>query len=187
MKKATRSVARRYARALLDVALEKGAAEALGPALGGAATLLAGQADLRATLAHPALSVEKKKKVATAVWTAESPLLLRLITLLIERDRILLLPLVHDAYVELWNAHRGVVAAEAVSATPLDATQQAAIAKAASRMAGREVQLTTAIDPALLGGVVLRMDGRTYDGSIRAQLRALKTRLAPGAGTPTQA
>jgi len=96
-------------------------------------------------------------------------------------------PPVHAAHVDLWNAHRGIVAAEAVSATPLDHAEQGAIAAAARKIAGREVQLTTTIDPSLLGGVVLHMDGRTYDGSIRAQLRALKMRLAPGAEPLSQA
>ena len=180
-------MARRYARALLEIALEKGTADGLEPALREASALLDREPELRTALAHPALPVEKKKKIAATVWKTQPPLFLRLIALLIERDRILLLPAVHAAYVEQWNAHRGIVAAEAVSATPLDHAQQEAIAAAAAKIAGRQVQLTTTIDPALLGGVVLRMDGRTYDGSIRAQLRALKTRLAPGAEPLSQA
>jgi F-type H+-transporting ATPase subunit delta len=180
MRKASRSIARRYARALLDIAQERGGAETLDPGLRAAAQLLEGHADLRRVLSHPALPAEKKKKVAGQVWKSAPPLLLRLLDLLIERDRMTLLPAIAELYTELWNEQRGVVAAQAVSATPLADGQQKALAAAAKTLVGREVVLETAVDPELLGGVLLRMDGRTYDGSLRAQLRALRARLAPG-------
>jgi F-type H+-transporting ATPase subunit delta len=186
MRKAPLSVARRYARALLDVALEQHTAAPVEEALGQAARLFESQADLRRVLVHPALSPEKKKKVASSVWAQAPVLLQRFLALLLDRDRAAILPVVHAAYVELWNDHRGVVAAEAISATPLASGQVEALAAAAAKVAGRQVQLSTTVDPALLGGVVLRMDGRTYDGSLRAQLRALRMRLAPGsASSPT--
>jgi F-type H+-transporting ATPase subunit delta len=167
---------------LLDTATEKGVTEGLEPALRRAGAGVRAGGDLQRALTHPALPTDKKKKIAAGVWKSDAtPLLLRLLALLIERDRMTLLPAVHEAYVELWNAQRGIVSAQVLSATPLDAPQQQALAQAAKKLAGHDVELTASVDPALLGGVVLRMNGRTYDGSIRAQLRALKMRLAPDA------
>ena len=183
MRKAPLSVARRYARALLDVALEKGGADALAADLASIADALDMQPELRRVLTHPALSAEKKNKIAGQIFKTAPPLLGRLITLLIERDRIAVLPAVRDAYMDLWNDHRGVVAAEAVSAVPLAAGEEKALAAAAKKLAGREVTLKSSVDPALIGGVVLRMNGRTYDGSLRAQLQALRARLAPATGS----
>lgn len=183
MRKAPLSVARRYARALLDVALQKGGADALAAELSTVAGTLESQPELRRVLMHPALSSEKKAKVATQVFKSVAPLLSKLIGLLVERDRVALLSAIRDAYTDLWNEQRGVVAAEAISAAPLLDAQQKALAAAAKKLAGREVTLKSSVDPSLLGGVVLRMNGRTYDGSLRAQLRALRERLAPGAGT----
>lgn len=180
MKKAPLSIARRYARALLDIAREKGGADALEPALRNAAKLFESHADLRAALSHPALSAPKKKKVAAEVFQPGPPLLMRLLDLLIDRDRMILLAPIARTYTELWNEHRGVVAAHAVSATPLADAQQKALVAAAKTLAGREVSLETSVDPSLLGGVLLHMDGKTYDGSLRAHLRALRERLAPG-------
>jgi F-type H+-transporting ATPase subunit delta len=178
MRKAPISVARRYARALLDVAQD--AAPAIEAALREASGLFETHAELRRVLTHPALPLAKKKQVAATVWPKASPLFRRLVDLLLERDRAALLPPIHAAYLDLWNAQRGIVAAEAVSAVPLAAAQTKALTAAAQKLVGRDVQLTTSVDPAVLGGVVLRMDGRTYDGSLRAQLRALRERLAPG-------
>jgi len=183
MRKAPLSVARRYARALLDVALEKGGAEALEASLRTVAATVESHSELRRALTHPALPAERKKKLAAQVFTAAPPLLQRLVALLVERDRVALLPHVAQVYAELWNDHRGITPAHAVSAAPLTDAQHKDLAAAARQLAGREVALATSVDPALLGGVLLRMDGRTYDGSLRAQLRALRARLAPGTST----
>jgi F-type H+-transporting ATPase subunit delta len=180
MKKVPLSVARRYARALLDVAIEKGNAPAMADCLREAAALLAQHADLRSAILHPALAVDKKRKIAKAIWGGGDPLFDRLVDLLVERGRVAQLPAISVAYLELWNQHRGVVAAEAVSAVALAAPQQQALIAAAKNLAGREVSLSASVDPQLLGGVVLRMDGRTYDGSVRTQLQRLRTKLTSG-------
>jgi F-type H+-transporting ATPase subunit delta len=70
------------------------------------------------------------------------------------------------------------VAAEAVSATPLDEPQTRAVAKALGAATGRQVDLSARVDPRLLGGMLVKMEGRTYDGSVRARLTALKRTLA---------
>ena len=175
--------ARRYARALLDVALQKGTAEAVRTELSAIAGLIAGHADLAALLAHPAVSAERKRKLvgAVAAKAGASELLTRLLAMMGERDRLALLPMVAAAYAKLWNAHRGVVAAEAVSATPLDEAQTRAVAKALGAATGREVDLQARVDPRLLGGMLVNMEGRTYDGSVRARLLALRRAMK---GTP---
>jgi F-type H+-transporting ATPase subunit delta len=176
--------ARRYARALLDVALEKGEAEALRAELGDIVALIDAHPDLKALLANPAVSVERKKKLVSAVAgrAKATDLLTRLLTLMGERDRLDLLPMVAAAYTKLWNAHRGVVAAEAVSATALDEKQIGDVAKALGTATGRKVDLTARVDPRLLGGMLVKMEGRTYDGSVRARLTALRRTLAGTTG-----
>jgi F-type H+-transporting ATPase subunit delta len=172
--------ARRYARALLDVALEKGVAEALRAELQEMAAVIAAHKDLAALLANPAVSAERKKKLVTAVAVRAkaSDLLARLLALMGERDRLDLLPMVAAAYAKLWNAHRGVVAAEAVSAIALDETQTRDVARALGAATGRQVDLSARVDPRLLGGMLVKMEGRTYDGSVRARLLALRRTLA---------
>ena len=176
--------ARRYARALLEVALEKGEAESLRAEIAAMVAVIAAHEDLAALLAHPAVSAERKRKLVTAVATRAkaSDLLTRLLTMMGERDRLDLLPMVAAAYAKLWNAHRGVVAAEAVSATPLDETQTRAVARALGAATGREVDLSARVDPRLLGGMLVKMEGRTYDGSVRSRLTALRRTLAGAEG-----
>jgi F-type H+-transporting ATPase subunit delta len=171
--------ARRYARALLDVALEKGDT-ALRQDLDDLGRLYVEHAELRTLLLHPTVPTEKKTGVIAALLRGRpSDLLQRLITLLVERDRIELLPLIAKAYVKLWNTRKGIVEAEAVSARELDETEARAISAAAGRaMGGKQIELRRRVDPSLMGGLLLRMEGRIYDGSVRARLRALREQLA---------
>jgi F-type H+-transporting ATPase subunit delta len=176
---------RRYARALLDVALQQGDPEALRSELREAAALVDAQKELRSALEHPALKAEAKRKLVEAVWgRAGSKLLSRLLGLLAERGRIGLLPAIGESFSALWNAHRGVVAAEAVSAVPLDEAQTRALAETLRRATGKEVELRARTDQALVGGLLVRMEGRTYDGTVRGRLRALRQRLVGQAGNP---
>jgi F-type H+-transporting ATPase subunit delta len=172
------SAARRYARALLDVARQQGNGEETNRELRAIADLVAGNAALASVLAHPALAVEKKRAVLREVQGgASGALAARLVDLLVARGRLELLPNVADAFTEAWNAARGVVTAEAVTAAPLSAGQQERLASALSTAAGVTVELKSAVDPSLLGGVRVTMAGRIYDGSVRGRLQGLRRHL----------
>ena len=180
MSRPPRSLARRYARALLDVASEGGrqGALALRDELRAFVPQL-GHPQLRMALAHPALGAEQKRRVMLAIAEAAklTPLMKRLIELLSTRDRLALLSDVSEAYADLANAAHGVVAAEVASAVPLGDEQKKALA-AALKGSGVSVELRTRVEPLLVGGLVVRAFGRTYDGSVREQLAALRRRLA---------
>jgi F-type H+-transporting ATPase subunit delta len=107
----------------------------------------------------------------------EPELLRRLITLLAQRERLLLLPELERVFSQLWNAHRGVVDAEALTVQALSDSQRRALAEALRKLSGREVELTATSAPEILGGLVVRMGGKVYDGSVRGKLRALRERL----------
>jgi F-type H+-transporting ATPase subunit delta len=185
MRPGERGAARRYARALLDVAVQQGDPEAVRRELREAVALLAAQAELRSTLLHPALPGEARKKLVDAVWGRRaSKLTARLMALLAERGRIGLLGAIEESFGALWNAHRGAVAAEAVTAVPLDEAQTRALVETLRRATGTEVELRSRTDAALLGGLVVRMAGRTYDGSVRGRLKSLRERLVGQAGNP---
>jgi F-type H+-transporting ATPase subunit delta len=184
---ASRPLARRYARALLDVALSGTkthgtSPESLRRELQEAVALLAESRELSAVLSHPGVGAEGRKKVAAAVWgkAKASPLLRRLLELLVEHRRIGLLPQIEDAFGELWNARRGVVSAEAVGAVPLGEAETRALGRALEKASGHEVELRSRVDPDVLGGILVRMGGRTYDGTVRSQLKALRESLAHG-------
>jgi F-type H+-transporting ATPase subunit delta len=187
VKAGSSTLARRYARALLDVSLAQpkiGAPEKVRGDLETLADVLEGHRDLAGIFQNPAVGTDAKKRIAAglAARVQAAPVVQRLLDLLAQRDRLVLLPQVAAAFVEAWNAHRGVTAAEAVSAVELPPPQAEALAAALAKVAGSEVELRSQVDPQVLGGLVVRMAGKTYDGSVRGRLAALRETLLGRAG-----
>jgi len=176
-----RALARRYARALFDAAARQGPQTplALRDELRAFAPLLAGHAELRHALQQPGLGAEPRRRVLAALAgrAGGSVLLRRLVELLASRDRVALLPDVALAYAEIANAARGVVSAEAVSAVALPEAQARALAAALGGPGG-PAELRCRVDPDLIGGLQVTVGGKTYDGTVRTHLRALRRRLA---------
>ena len=183
MKQSRQAAARRYARALLEIALAQGDPAQLRTELQQTAELFRSSLELR-VLAHPGLGAERRQRLVRAVFGGRgSQLLNRLLEVLAEKGRMALLPNVADAFAQAWNEHKGVVTAEAISAQPLDDSQQGTLRAALRAATGREVELKARVDAGVLGGVVVTMGGRTYDGSVRAQLAQLRGWLVQEAAT----
>ncbi len=179
MKGASRGVARRYARALFEVAEAEGRAEAVRGELEAAERALHGSRELRQALLHPALQPERKKAILAAVFAALSPLTLRALELLVARGRLPLLPAVAEQYALALLASAGVERAELVSAAPLPGGQLERVKRALEEALGAGVEMQTNLDPGLIGGVLVKIGGRHFDGSLRGRLAALRARLAP--------
>lgn len=173
-----RALVRRYARALVFVATKRSMDEALAlrGELSAFAALVERSAELRATLLHPALRPDERLRVVSALAerTGASETLRRLLGLLANRGRLAILPALAEAYAEQLNAARGFVSAEAVSAFPLAEAQRRALVAAL----GKNAELRLRVDPAVLGGLLLRVGGKTYDGTVRTRLATLRRRLS---------
>lgn len=99
------------------------------------------------------------------------------IRLLIDNRRLAVLPEVLQQFEQLRAEAEARVDAEVISAAPLEPEQMQLLAKALQRKLGREVHLTPRIDPALIGGAIVRAGDLVIDGSVRAQLTALSSHL----------
>lgn len=139
--------------------------------------LLEENPELLRALTHPGVPAPARRNVVAAVWAQAPEEVSRLMQLLVERDRVRILPAVAEEFALAWNEGRGVVAAVAVSAIELDASQNQALIRALEMAAGKTVELTTWVDPFVLGGLRVTLGGRTLDGTVVTQLRALRRRL----------
>ena len=176
MRGASRGVARRYARALFEVA--EGRAVALRAELEAADKALRESPELRQALRHPALSADRKKAIVARVFQAASPLVVRALELLATRGRLPLLPVVAEEYALALLASTGVERAQIVTAAPLPAADLGRVKQALEAALGTGVELQPSLDPALLGGVLVKIGGRHFDGTLRGRLGSLKARLA---------
>jgi F-type H+-transporting ATPase subunit delta len=180
MKAGSGGAARRYARALFELALAQKAGDPVRRGLRAVVRATAESLELRTVLEHPAISAEKKRAVVGGVWKDEPELVRRLVVLLAQRERLDLVSEIERVYSQLWNAHRGAVEVEALTVAPLSEAQAQSLSASLRRLTGREVELVSTVAPDILGGVVVRLEGRVYDGSVRGKLRALRERLVGG-------
>jgi F-type H+-transporting ATPase subunit delta len=178
-----RTAANRYARALMDVARkEQVDPQQVADQLGEFANLLTAHPTLGKVLLNPAVPAPRKKSTVRELLARVSvaPVLSKLLELLAERDRLVLLPDIVAAYRERLLDLQHVVRAEVTTAAPLAPGRSEAIAESLKRLTGRNVALSTRVDPALVGGIVARVGSVVYDGSVVRQLEKLKERLVQG-------
>lgn len=180
---ASHASAARYAKALLDVSVQQADVRAVGQSLASFAETVKAHPDLRRALFGPGIAVEARTGlVKTLATRAEMPApLARLLGLLAERGRLELLPDINELFQARLLAHQQIVPAEVTSAVPLTEAQRTALATRLSGATGATVQLTEKVDPDLLGGVVARIGGTVYDGSLQTQLRKVEQQLAQAA------
>jgi F-type H+-transporting ATPase subunit delta len=165
------------ARALLDVAEKKNVAALVHASLRQAAAALHDLPELHSALSNPALSVERRQRIVAAVFASAPDLVRGFLDLLVARELTSTLPQVERSYTAQWNARRGVVTAEVVTAVPLDEALVSALEQAIQKTTGLTADLSGKTDPAVVGGVFLKMGGHTYDGTVRGRLQALRRTL----------
>jgi F-type H+-transporting ATPase subunit delta len=176
-----RAIARQYANALFTVASKVNRTAEVSRDLSAFSELVSTNAELRHVLETPAVAPKKKRELVEALLAAAGQPageVSRLLTLLAERDRLPFLAEITAAYVARANEADRVVTADVVTAVELSAERQAALAAALGRATDRHVTVKGRVDPAILGGVVARVGGMVFDGSVASQLERLRQRLA---------
>jgi F-type H+-transporting ATPase subunit delta len=175
-----KTAANRYARALFDVALKEHVdLQSIDDQLASFVALLNGHPVLEKALLNPAVPAPKKRVVVEQLLASAKmqPVLTKLLALLAERDRLVLLPELLEAYRERLLDHQKIVRAEVTTAAPLATERMRAIEKSLADVTGRSVKLSTRVEPAILGGLVARVGSTVYDASVTTQLDKMKRRL----------
>jgi F-type H+-transporting ATPase subunit delta len=173
------SVARRYAKAIFAIGVDKGIFELVGRQLSELAELWRDSLELRQTLENPVFKIAQKRAVLQGLLPRVAPArqVQSLALLLLERGRIAILPAIAKAYEEMCDDKLGRVRATVKSAHALDIASETEIRKAIERRTGKKVLMTTEVDPKLIGGVVAEVAGMVLDGSVASRLSSLKNRL----------
>jgi F-type H+-transporting ATPase subunit delta len=173
------SLARRYARAILDIGIAKGVYEQLGKDIDDLAGVYSGSRDLGEALTNPVFPMVRRRAVAEAVIERlkVSPITRNFVLLLLDRERIPYLPAIARELRTMVDERAGRVRAVVTSARPLSADQLASIQAALEKASGKKVLIEKREDPEILGGVIAKVGDVAYDGSIRTQLETMRERF----------
>jgi F-type H+-transporting ATPase subunit delta len=173
------AVARRYAAAMADVALEKNNAQRVRADFSSFVGAFYEAADLRNFLESPAVSIEVKQKViGTIVQRMQLDVsVANFVHLIVQHGRTETLREIERALSEELNARMGIAEAEVTSARALSETERGELTAALERRTGKKIEAQFREDRDLLGGAVVRVGSTVYDGSVKERLSRLRERL----------
>lgn len=169
--------ARRYAQAVFQIALEQNDLEKWLSDLASLADAV-GEQGYAGVLDAPQVPIEEKvRRIKEAFGGTVSPLALNLVSLLSSRNGVNLLSAITEVFQQMLDEHQGIERAEVASAVPLSDEQQQQVVEVLHNMVGKEIKLTTRVEPGILGGLVARVGDRVLDGSTRTKLENLRREL----------
>jgi F-type H+-transporting ATPase subunit delta len=169
------SLGGRYATALFELARDGKALDAVAESLAALKRALAESGELRALVQSPVVSRDNAGRAiaATAASMGLDPLTTKFLGVLAANRRLRDLPAIIRAFTQLNAGYHGQTSAEVISAHPLDADQVEALKAKLRQQTRKDVAIDLTVDPAILGGLIVRLGSRQIDGSIRTKLNTL--------------
>ncbi len=172
-------VARRYAKALFDAAREQNLAEQAHEDLKGIVGALEDNAEFRKLLEHPNLELNDKLTLLGNLFEGKvAEPVLATVYIMVERGRGELIGELLRYYAKIVDEVLGKVSAQVSSPQPLSEESKQQVADTFSTLTGKSIVIENIVDPALLGGIRVRIGDRLYDGSLAGKLSEMKKQLA---------
>ncbi len=170
------SAPRRYAEALLDLATEERAVAAYRESLERLATAFG--PDVVHVLRDPRVPLERRRAALEAATTDEPQAIRAVLNLLLERDRVGIVPAIARAFGDLVDRRENVVKAKITTSVDLDDAERADLVRRLEQSSGSKVRATFAVDASLIGGAKVQVGDRLVDASLLNQLEQLARQLA---------
>ena len=176
------TIARNYAETLLELARRANDMDGWGKMMMDVADALEADASLRLFLETPRVSADAKGEILAKAFQDRMPrLFVRYLQTLVKNRRQRLIPEIAEEYRSLLDATEGRVHAQVTVAREADDAEEKLIAKELSRVLGKKVIPHLTVNPAILGGLVVRVGDEVMDGSVRRRLAKLRNTLVHGA------
>jgi F-type H+-transporting ATPase subunit delta len=171
-------IAEVYARALFEVATEHDKLDVVRDELGEFADALADSRELQTFFFSPYFSTEEKKEGLHKAVTGADESVANFLELLLENHRMPVVFRVRRDFDRLWEEENKLLPVQITSAVELDPSVADRIGDEIGRQTGRTVELTSTVDPDVIGGIVLRVGNSILDASIRNRLEQLRQQVA---------
>jgi len=174
-----KNVAKVWAQALLELAEEGKALDAVQEGVLLLGQLFVDEPALKPFLASPNIpAAEKIERFGKAVKKKMPPLLLDFVGLVVERGRGMVLPDMCETFIELYRELTGVAVARVRCAVALETAQEKSLVKRLSKITGKTIELDVEVDPAVLGGITVQVGDTRFDGSLKRALDELGARMS---------
>jgi F-type H+-transporting ATPase subunit delta len=172
-------VAERYASSLFELARENNALPEVASALDNFQALIDGSEDLKRLIRSPVFGADDQLKAITAILEKAgiSGLAGNFIKVTAANRRLFAVPGMIKSFREIYARHRGEVSAEVTSAHALTPAQEQELKEALKGVTGKDVAINVAVDPSILGGLIVKLGSRQIDTSLRTKLSTLKLSL----------
>jgi F-type H+-transporting ATPase subunit delta len=171
-------IARVYARSLFEVAKGQGKLDLIKEQLAAFADALEQSRELAIFLFSPYFSTEEKKRGLERAIVDADPIFLNFLELLIENHRMPVIYRARRQYEALWDSENRLLPVAVTSAVALDPAVADELGRKIREQTGQNVELTSHVDPDILGGIVLRVGNSILDASIRNRLQQLRREVA---------
>jgi F-type H+-transporting ATPase subunit delta len=172
-------LASRYAKSLLDLAVEQNSVEATLADMQLLDHICRISPEFAMMLRSPVINGDKKQAVIKAVWEDKVNVLTQaFVSLLINKGREASLPEIAPAFVGLYKQMKNIKTVKLTTAAPVnDVMKQDIMSKIAKDLEGYTVELTSTVDPELIGGFILEMEDKLFDASVRRHLNDVKAQF----------
>jgi F-type H+-transporting ATPase subunit delta len=171
-------IAEVYARSLFEVAKERDVLDDVHEQLGEFADALNRHRELAVFFFSPYFSTDEKKDGLKRALTGADPAFENFVEALIERHRMPVIFRIRARFEELWDDEKQLLPVEVTSSVELDKGTVDSIGDRIGEQTGRKVELSSKVDPEILGGIVLRVGNSVLDASIRNRLNQLRKQVA---------
>ena len=165
----------RYAKALLDLAVEQNSIDAVKNDMNYVISMCEGSHDLTVLLKSPIIKTHQKIAALEAIFKGGvSELTFKYIEIITAKGRESMLENIAHSYLRLYRAHKNIVKAEVKSAVALDDTLRAKVRDLVAKQGAGEIELSETVDTSLIGGFVVTIDDQQIDASVISQLNKMK-------------
>jgi ATP synthase F1 delta subunit len=171
-------IAEVYARALFEVAKERDILDEIHDELGAFTTALEENRELAVFFFSPYFSSEEKKNGLQRAVTGANPVFMNFLETLLERHRMPVIFRIRARFEQLWDEENKLLPVEITSSVQLDKEIVAQIGDRIGEQTGQKVELSSKVDPEILGGLVVRVGNFVLDASIRNRLNQLRKQVA---------
>ena len=167
----------RYAKAMYDIANEENSINEVYKDMNFINELNSGSLDFKNLLSNSQINFQDKKKLILSLIKQSNSLTEKLIDLLIHNKRVKIIGDIASSFIQLYNKHNNIKEATIITASPINNDLESKILSMINIKDAKSVNLTNVVNPNIIGGFIIRFDGKEYNASVKQNLNNLKKEL----------